>query len=151
MVSRYLDDTSGELFLHLYREKRPLGDAKRHKFSLSLLVIDLDHFKSVNDTHGHGVGDVVLKSVGNVLNNNCRTEDLVARFGGEEFVMLLSHCDLDFAVTKAETIRLAIEKSKPNGLTVTASIGAAMFTVGDDFESLFDKADKAVCQAKETG
>lgn len=128
-----------------------LSDAQRHKFPLSLLVFDLDHFKNVNDTYGHGVGDIVLKSIGQVLNDNCRKEDIVARFGGEEFVMLLSHCDLDFAVTKAENIRQAIEKSKPNDLTVTASIGAATFSQEDDFESLFDKADSAVYKAKETG
>lgn len=128
-----------------------LSDAKRHEFSVSLLVIDLDHFKNVNDTHGHGVGDIVLKAVGKVLNDNCRTEDLVARFGGEEFVMLLSHCDLNSAVAKAESIRKAIEESQPNDLLITASIGAAVLDKSDDFESLFDKADKAVYLAKESG
>jgi len=128
-----------------------LSDAKRHQFSVSLLVIDLDHFKNVNDTHGHGVGDIVLKEIGRILSRNCRIEDFVARFGGEEFVMLFSHCDIDFALTKAEKIRKFIEESLPNGLTITASIGAAAFTEDDDFESLFDKADKAVYEAKETG
>lgn len=65
--------------------------------------------------------------------------------------MLLSHCDIDFAVTKVESIRLAIKKSKPHDLTITASIGVAAFSKGDDFESLFDKADKAVYEAKESG
>lgn len=128
-----------------------LSDAKRHHFSVSLLVIDLDHFKNVNDTHGHAVGDVVLKAVGQVLQNNCRTEDFVARFGGEEFVMLLSHCDLDFASTKAEAIRVAIEEARPNDLTITASIGAAAYNKNDDFDSLFEKADRAVYEAKDTG
>ena len=128
-----------------------LSDAKRHNFPVSLLVFDLDHFKNVNDTHGHGIGDIVLKTVGKVLNDNCRTEDTAARFGGEEFVMILSHCDVDFAFTKAEAIRLAIEKSKPNDLSITTSIGVAALAKDDDFESLFDKADKAVYEAKETG
>ena len=128
-----------------------LSDARRHKFSVSLLVIDLDHFKSINDTHGHGVGDFVLKEIGQVLNQNCRNEDFVARFGGEEFVMVISHCDIDFALTKAESIRRSIEESQPNGLTITASIGAVALTQDDDFESLFDKADKALYEAKETG
>ena len=130
---------------------RYISDANRHKFSLALLVIDLDHFKNVNDTHGHAVGDIVLKAVGQVLRDNCRTEDFVARFGGEEFVMLLSHCDLDFAVTKAEALRAAIEKAKPNGLTITSSIGAATCNQNDDFDSLFEKADGAVYEAKDTG
>lgn len=128
-----------------------LSDALRHKFSVSLLVIDLDHFKNVNDTHGHGVGDVVLKAIGQVLNDNCRTEDFVARFGGEEFVKLLSHCDIDSAFTKAENLRISIEKCKPNGLTITSSIGVAAMTKDDNFENLFDKADKAVYLAKESG
>ena len=128
-----------------------ISDAKRHKFPLSFLVIDLDHFKNVNDTHGHAVGDIVLKSVGQVLNENCRIEDFVARFGGEEFVMLLSHCDLDFAKTKAENLRNAIEKAKPNDLTITASIGVAGLAQNDDLDSLFEKADRAVYEAKDTG
>ena len=128
-----------------------LSDAKRHKFPVSLLVFDLDHFKNVNDTYGHAVGDIVLQLIGQVLQENCRNEDFVARFGGEEFVMLLSHCDLDFAVTKAESLRQVIEMSKPNDSTMTASIGVAVFSEDDDFESLFDKADKAVYQAKESG
>lgn len=128
-----------------------ISDANRHKFSVSLLVIDLDHFKKVNDTHGHAVGDIVLKEVGKVLNRNCRIEDFVARFGGEEFVMLFSHCDVDFAFTRAENIRMSIEECQPNGLTITASIGIAALDKDDDFESLFDKADKAVYVAKELG
>ena len=128
-----------------------ISDAKRHKFPVSLLVIDLDHFKNVNDTHGHGVGDIVLKTIGQALNDNCREEDFVARFGGEEFVMLLSHCDLDFAATKAETLRAAIESAKPNGLTITASIGVAAYSINDNFESLFEKADRSVYEAKDSG
>lgn len=128
-----------------------LSDARRHKFPVSILVIDLDHFKNVNDTHGHAVGDIVLKAIGKVLNDHCRTEDLVARFGGEEFVMLLSHCAVDAAGNKAESIRQAIEKSKPNNLTIATSIGVAEFTDSDDFEKLFDKADRAVYEAKESG
>jgi len=128
-----------------------LSDAIRHKFSVSLLVIDLDHFKNVNDTHGHGVGDLVLKTVGQILNDNCREEDFVARFGGEEFVMILTHCELEFAVTKAETLRQDIEKFKPHNLTITASIGAAAFNKNDDFARLFEKADRAVYEAKDSG
>lgn len=128
-----------------------LSEARRHEFPVSLLVVDLDYFKKVNDTHGHCVGDTVLKVVGKVLNDNCRKEDFVARFGGEEFVMLLSHCNLDFAATKAESLRLAIEKSKPDGLTVTASIGIAALSKDDNFDSLFEKADRAVYEAKESG
>jgi len=128
-----------------------LSDAMRHKFDVSLLVIDLDHFKNVNDTHGHSVGDIVLKSVGQTMMDLCRTEDFVARFGGEEFVMLLSHCDSDFAAQKAEKLRQKIEASQPNDLVITASIGIATYCKNDNFDTLFNKADKAVYEAKETG
>lgn len=128
-----------------------LSDAVRHKFSVSLLVIDLDHFKHINDTHGHNVGDIVLKKVGEALNDNCRDEDFVARFGGEEFVMLLTHCDIDSAASKAESLRKAVEDCRPNELKITASIGVAALAKNDNFESLFEKADRAVYEAKETG
>lgn len=128
-----------------------LSDAKRHKFPVALLVIDLDHFKNVNDTYGHAVGDIVLKKIGQVLKEHCRTENFVARFGGEEFVMLLSHCDIDAAAAKAEDLRKAVEAAKPSDLTITASIGVAQQSVDDDFAALFEKADKAVYEAKETG
>jgi two-component system cell cycle response regulator len=128
-----------------------LSDAIRHKFSVSLLVIDLDHFKNVNDTHGHATGDLVLKAVGQILNDNCRPEDFVARFGGEEFVMILTHCDIDYAATKAEKLRQEIEKSNPNDLKITASIGAAALNKNDNFESLFEKADRSVYEAKDSG
>jgi len=147
------DQLTGLYNRHSLFELAPkyISDANRHDFPISVLVIDLDFFKAVNDIHGHNTGDVVLKAVGKVLMNNCRSEDFVARFGGEEFVMLLSHCDFDFAKTKAEIVRQAIEESKPHGLTITASIGAAILAEGDDFDSLFEKADKAVYEAKEAG
>jgi len=77
--------------------------------------------------------------VANILQNMCRTEDIVARFGGEEFIMILSNCDLDNAIKKAESIRQAIEESNPEGLTVTSSIGAAELADDDKFETLFDR------------
>lgn len=128
-----------------------ISDAIRHKFSISLLVIDLDFFKNVNDNHGHATGDNVLKAMGTILKERCRSEDFVARFGGEEFVMLLSHCDDLAANVLAEEIRQKIEESEPCGLTITASIGVAILEKDDDFSRLFDKADKAVYRAKETG
>lgn len=128
-----------------------LSNARRHNFPISLLVIDLDHFKNVNDTHGHSVGDLVLKAVGKAMKEVCRNEDFVARFGGEEFVMLLSHCDIEEARNKAEILRKKIEATRPEGLCITASIGSALLMENDDFDILFNKADQAVYEAKETG
>jgi len=130
-----------------------IAQAKRHHYPVSLFVIDLDHFKNVNDTHGHAAGDVVLEGIGNLLNKSFREGDLVARFGGEEFVILLNHCDQEYASMKAESLRADIENLKPHDLRITASIGIT--TINDDpdesFETLFSRADKAVYEAKETG
>ncbi len=128
-----------------------ISNSYRHKTALSLLVIDLDLFKLINDTRGHSVGDIVLQSVSAVLQNSCRTEDAAARIGGEEFIMLLTNCDIKNAVRKAENIRKSIEQTKPEGLTITSSIGVSELIEGDDFNTLFDRADKAVYAAKKLG
>jgi len=128
-----------------------ISNALRHKTPLSLLVIDLDHFKKINDTRGHSVGDLVLKAVSSVMQTACRTEDMVARFGGEEFIMLLSSCSIEHAIKKAENLRVAIESHEPEGLVVTSSIGVSQLLADDNFDTLFDRADKAVYEAKETG
>ncbi|MDH5692495.1 MAG: diguanylate cyclase, partial [Gammaproteobacteria bacterium] len=128
-----------------------VSNAVRHKLSLALMVFDLDHFKNINDTHGHSVGDTVLHSVAGTLQLSCRAEDIVARFGGEEFVMVLTNCGLEDAAAKAEFYRKAIEESKPDGITITSSIGVAQLEAGDNFQSLFDKADEAAYQAKDGG
>ncbi len=128
-----------------------ISDAVRHKYPVSLLVIDVDHFKAVNDNYGHAKGDVVLKKIGEVMKRTCRKEDFVARFGGEEFVMLLSHCSQSDAVVKADVLRKFIEESQPAGLVVTVSIGVAELVVGEGLDSLFTRADMAVYQAKDGG
>lgn len=115
------------------------------------MVIDLDHFKQVNDTKGHSVGDIVLRSIAAVLSAECRTEDIVARFGGEEFIMLLGNCDLENAMMKSESLRQKIEACRPEDLVITTSIGVAELSPDDDFGALFDAADKTVYEAKETG
>ena len=129
------------------------AQAIRHNYPVSLMVIDLDHFKSINDTHGHATGDQVLAETGQMLRSAHRDGDLVARFGGEEFVTLLSHCDRDGAILKAERTRAQLEALKPAGLTVTGSIGVTTLDPKNprDFETLFNAADKGVYQAKENG
>ena len=128
-----------------------ISDAARHRYPLSLLVIDVDLFKSVNDNYGHAKGDAVLKKIGEVLQQACRKEDFVARFGGEEFVMLLSHCGLSDAMLKAEAVRQSVAESQPEGLLVTVSTGVAELAADDDLDSLFVKADSAVYKAKDLG
>ncbi len=149
------DQLTGLCNRHYLMEAAPkkISEAKRHQIPVSLLVVDLDKFKNINDTHGHAVGDIVLSETGELLNECCRDEDLVVRFGGEEFVILLSHCNLESGLQKAELIRSKLEALKPNGLTITGSIGISTMEIGVDllFKDLFIAADEAVYEAKDTG
>jgi two-component system cell cycle response regulator len=118
-----------------------------------MLILDLDHFKQINDQHGHNIGDEVLASVGKLLMAACREGDFVARIGGEEFTIILPHCTADDSLIKAEKIRTSIEQLKPAGITVTASIGLASLEDkhSADFDNLYKDADHAVYQSKENG
>ncbi|MBW8184247.1 diguanylate cyclase [Shewanella nanhaiensis] len=124
----------------------------RHGGTLSVMMIDIDYFKLVNDQFGHQGGDTVLKAVANVLSSANRKEDIVARFGGEEFVILLDHCSISDADEKAEQLRSSIEHLLPEGISVTASFGIAELQPdGEEFEHLLARADQAVYLAKEKG
>jgi len=117
------------------------------------MILDLDHFKQINDTFGHDTGDTVLREVGKLLMATCRQGDVVARIGGEEFLILLPHCNIFDARQKAENIRSMIELARPTGLNITASIGIASLIPQhhEDFDKLFKAADAAVYQSKENG
>ena len=129
-----------------------VAQSLRHKHDLSLLMIDIDHFKSINDEYGHPTGDVVLKSVAKQLKELNRIEDITARFGGEEFVVVLDHCDAAGAENKAEMVRQKIEASKPDGINLTVSIGVAQLNNSEEsFSDLLKKADMALYHAKEQG
>jgi len=132
---------------------KKISESIRHRIDMSLLVIDLDHFKNINDTHGHDVGDAVLIQVASVIRSSCRKEDIAARFGGEEFVMILNHCDQTNAVSKAEAIREKIAQLDIDGIKVTTSIGVTTLVheLASDFRDLFKAADTAVYQAKDNG
>ncbi|WP_064791884.1 diguanylate cyclase [Shewanella woodyi] len=125
---------------------------KRHGGTLSLMMIDIDYFKLVNDKFGHQAGDTVLRAVASVLSSGSRKEDVVARFGGEEFVVLLDDCSILDADDKAEQLRSLIEQLIPEGISVTASFGIAELDPdGETFEHLLARADQAVYLAKEQG
>ncbi|WP_019528659.1 diguanylate cyclase [Dasania marina] len=129
-----------------------IQQAQRQKQFLCLMVVDIDFFKAINDTHGHSVGDKVLQAVAAQLVSGVRWEDIVARFGGEEFVVLLDHCSFQDAINIAEDLRQSIEKLKPAGIDVSASFGLATLKEDEnDFASLFSRADEAVYEAKESG
>lgn len=125
---------------------------------LTLLMFDVDHFKSINDSHGHLVGDAVLREIGSLLHASVRAVDIVARYGGEEFVIILPETPLEGALVFAERLRETIERHTfagrgGAGLRLTASIGAATFPSPHvhSTEDLFARADEALYRAKSGG
>ncbi len=130
---------------------RQLAKSGRHDTPLSLVMVDLDHFKAVNDTHGHEMGDTVLKEVSAELMKVSRTEDIIVRLGGEEFVVLLDHCNIEDGRTKAEHFRQAVEDLMPGGLRITASFGVTQLRPRDGLDELLRRADVAVYEAKSGG
>ena len=136
--------------------ERRIKAAERFGRRLSLVVTDIDHFKAVNDTYGHGTGDVVIKELGAILRRVKRETDLVARFGGEEFCVLCEETDIEGAVQLAERVREVLGETvfqtELGKLRVTASLGVATFpqhaTTATD---LFDTTDKALYAAKHAG
>ncbi len=134
-----------------------LGAHKRQGRRFVLVLADVDHFKWINDTHGHAAGDQVVKQVGDFLRGCLRDEDFVARFGGDEFALILANVDLDAGATVAERIRAAVSKNNfglradQEQAAVTFSIGVASPWGGATAEALLDHADQALYRAKESG
>jgi two-component system cell cycle response regulator len=131
-----------------------ISRARRHGHQLALLLIDADRFKAVNDDHGHAAGDVVLREVAHRLRERVRREDLVGRWGGEEFVVALPETTPDAAAAVAESLRAAIAgtpiEAHSTALDVTVSIGVAAW-IGEDLEDVVDRADRALYAAKAAG
>ena len=131
-----------------------MAQSKEDGTPLSLIFVDLDHFKAVNDTYGHAKGDEVLKTIAQLILAVCRQSDIVARYGGEEFVVLFAKMTSSNVVDAAESIRKIIdERSKGMlGIQVTVSIGVATYPdQAPDEKSLMHKADQALYQAKASG
>ncbi|KAF2960845.1 diguanylate cyclase [Thermotoga sp. 38H-to] len=125
---------------------------KRHRRPFSLLMIDIDDFKKVNDTYGHLVGDDVLKRVARLLVSSLRASDVVARWGGEEFLILCPETTLNEAMSLAERIRTKIEgETFENGLNVTVSIGVCEMKDHETIDDLLKEADDNLYLAKQRG
>lgn len=126
--------------------------AERHDHPLCCIMVDIDFFKSINDNHGHSMGDEVLRGVGQVLRDTARIGDLVCRFGGEEFCVLLPHTDVGAAEQAGERFRQAIEEKQFPGLSITASVGVSGRSLGAaDAQQMLDEADKCLYVAKRNG
>lgn len=143
-------------YFYTVLQERLAASAER-KQSLALIMLDIDHFKKFNDSHGHACGDVVLKRVAQCVQDKVRSDDVAARYGGEEFVVLLSDTDLADAVAVAERIRSAVEAMETeyegHTLRVTLSAGVAVYNPDRDIEMkvFIDRADNALYLSKRNG
>jgi diguanylate cyclase (GGDEF)-like protein len=127
---------------------------QQHQLPCSLIMCDLDLFKSVNDTYGHQAGDEGIKSLAAILKGSCRSGDLVARYGGEEFVLLCADCDNAAASRRAEQVRKSLSQMsqpKMGGRAITASFGVTEIQPGDTPETMLRRADRALLMAKQRG
>mgnify|MGYP006288490227 CR=1 FL=1 len=127
--------------------------ARRQEQPLSVIMLDIDHFKQVNDTFGHSAGDTVLKALGVLLKDSCREEDVAARFGGEEFILCLPNTDCNEAKACAERIRarMAGQDILGQGYPITVSLGIAELLPQDSMDGLITRADRALYAAKRHG
>jgi two-component system, cell cycle response regulator len=132
-----------------------LLEASRHGHPIGAVFIDVDHFKQINDKSGHEAGDLVLKETARRIDGARRSEDLLCRYGGEEFVLLLPHADLPQASMFGERVRAAVVAAPMQAagqpLAVTVSIGIAVHRFGEPLEALLKRADQAMYRAKEQG
>ncbi|MSP62543.1 MAG: GGDEF domain-containing protein [Myxococcales bacterium] len=135
--------------------EREISRAKRYHRGISLLIFDIDHFKNINDTHGHLAGDHVLKQLSTVVKNKIRREDVLARYGGEEFAIILPEIDVTSGLALGEKLRKLIEKSpfkfEETKIPVTVSVGVAGAGDGDNSEALIKRADDKMYEAKNGG
>ncbi|WDP89632.1 MAG: diguanylate cyclase [Desulfobacter sp.] len=137
---------------------RAMEEAAASGTPLSAILCDIDHFKQVNDIHGHLIGDNVLKMLAKLLKDHIKGKDIAARFGGEEFILVLPETGLDGGVSLAEQIRKSLQsmrwRAKNSGKTIgpiTISMGVSLYRPGEDVEALIQRADEALYYAKENG
>ncbi|WP_240609939.1 GGDEF domain-containing protein [Billgrantia endophytica] len=122
------------------RLRRPLAailQAERSGDTFSLLIFDIDHVKAVNDLHGHDTGDIILKRLAKLVGRSLRSTDLLSRWGGEEFTILLHDTSLKGAAVFAERLRQLVADTRLQGLSITISLGITQYLPGDDMEGLY--------------
>ena len=127
---------------------------RRNEKAYALLMIDIDHFKAINDQHGHSVGDAALVKLAQVLRQSSREVDHIARLGGEEFCILLPNSDLDGAMRLAERVHTAVRNAQWESIqrTITVSVGVAVAHIADETpQAVLERADQALYRAKNSG
>ena len=147
-------DSLTGLFHHRYfklRIREEVERARRYGHPLSLLMVDIDMFKQANDKYGHLIGDNIIKGVANLLQQGARMGDMVARYGGDEFAVLLPETNRQVASEVANRLRVAVEQMKIGDLGVTVSIGVASTDEAQDYLDLIRRADGAMYKAKKNG
>lgn len=135
--------------------KKALCHSVRHRRAFSVMMLDIDHFKKINDTYGHAVGDIALRAFSNQLRQNLRAADLLGRYGGEEFVVMMPETDMQAALQMADRLINGIRNLRiPTGkdeFGFTTSIGVASWQPGENLEALISRADEAMYAAKQSG
>ncbi len=129
--------------------------SRRHGLAFSVLMLDIDHFKRINDTYGHPVGDLAIKALADICAKALRPHDILARYGGEEFVLTLPHTEPDGANIVAERIRTMVEQleiaTEQGKVRFTVSVGISTYKNGKAFEQVVERADQALYRAKQDG
>ena len=137
-------------FEHKFNEE--ISRSKRTGLPFSLIMFDIDFFKEVNDEFGHVVGDQVLVKLTEDIATQVRLEDTFARFGGEEFVIILSNSNIEQVIEKAETLRQYVKEIVfNNDIIITLSFGVTQFKQGESSKEMFQRVDEALYEAKEAG
>ncbi|MEO1927402.1 MAG: diguanylate cyclase [Nautiliaceae bacterium] len=131
--------------------KQQIAFAKRHQIPLSIIFFDIDHFKKINDTYGHMVGDKVLKGISDLMKNNIREYDIFGRWGGEEFIIILPNTTLEEAREVASKLKTLIENYHFLDTQVTCSFGVTILRKNDNIDTLIKRADEFMYQAKKEG
>ncbi len=157
LIESITDPLTGLLNRRHFMElsNREATRSRRHDLVFAVLMLDIDHFKKVNDTYGHPVGDLVIKALADICSNALRPHDILARFGGEEFVLTLPQTDIGGAHVVAERIRTMVEQNEvlteAGPVRFTVSIGISTYLRGKGFEQVIERADQALYRAKQSG
>ena len=149
-----LSELGNRRYIEMHIKGR-LEEMERYGWPFGVLFVDIDHFKKINDQYGHNVGDRVLKMVGKTMSNSLRTFDVIGRWGGEEFIVILVNVDEEHMVSVADRLRVLVQQSSISldneYVRATVSIGASRAVSGDDPESILERADKLMYKSKEAG